>query len=521
MAGGPESQDRPAMWKAAGIIGLAALVIMAPVLIHGAPASDSGAYNYIWTQQIAAEMARGVAYPRWLPQSFEGLGAPTFYFYPPLAYLLAGALAMVMETRHALGVAAFVMLYASGLAMYAWLRPRSRWAVLGACLYMLAPYHLRDFYARSALAEFGAFVWLPLIALAIERQKSRWGPPLLAAAFAGLICTHLPTALLASAILIPPLVFLSARKEPPIAVSCALAGLAGMALSGLYLVPALMLQKYTLLDQLMWAYRFTPEHNSIVTFFQGQGHLPLAIMMLLAAEWAVIAAVAWREGAGRTWPLLTLWAAACAVGIIPLVWLPVLAKVQFPWRALAIAEFAGVTALTLVFPRRLALLVAAAIAVQALSPVGEAALGGLEEGVNPAMVARHADAVEYLPAELRPVPQSRASPDLSALAGPLVRGPARLVETREDGSVTMTATGDGAVVVRRAKFPSWRVMSNGAQTPLGAGPLVSFQARAGQTYRLFAVRTSAETTGGWLSLAGALCLLLLWLLPLRRRPGLS
>ena len=100
-------------------------MLMAPALIHGAPTTDSGTYNHVWTTQIASEMARGVIYPRWLPHSFEGLGAPTFYFYPPLAYLLSGALAQFLEPGRAISAAAFLLLFGSGLAMYLWLRTKA------------------------------------------------------------------------------------------------------------------------------------------------------------------------------------------------------------------------------------------------------------------------------------------------------------------------------------------------------------------------------------------------------------
>ena len=507
------------MLKALGLIGLAALALMAPALIHGAPTGDSGGYNYVWTSQIAAEMARGVVYPRWLPQSFEGLGSPTFYFYPPLAHWLSGAFALITDPRRAISIAALVLLFASGAAMYLWLRPRSSYALLGGCLYMLAPYHLADFYERSALAEFGALAWLPLIALAIERQPRRWAGPLLAVSYAGLICTHLPLALLASAILIPPLVVWRAWREPMVAIRCAAAGAAGLALAGFYLAPALTLQGHTLMDQTMWGPGFEPARKSIFEFFGGEPTPGLYLMTALALEWALVAALALVARRDRFWAWMTLWALACAVGLIPLISLPVLEKVQFPWRALAIAEFVGVTAAIAALPRPAALVTAVVIALQSLVLVGHAALGGLKEPVDPGFIARQVDALEYLPAELRPIPTSRPRPELDQLKGPLVRGPAASVQVANDGSVSLKATADGVVTIRRAKFPRWQVESDQGAVPLLPGPLVNFEARAGETYQLAAVRTPAEVAGGWLSLAGLLLTALLALPPRRRRPS--
>jgi len=490
--------------KPSGIIALFALLLMAPALIWGAPTVDSGAYNHLWTSQFAAEMARGEPYPRWLPQSFEGLGSPTFYFYPPFAYWISGAFALVLDVRHAIAAAGFVLLLASGAAMYLWLRHRqAALPVLGACLYMLAPYHLGDFYARSALAEFGAFVWLPLIALAIEASDRRWGPPLLALSYAGLICTHLPTALLASAILIPPLVLWRAWREPVTAVRCALAGLAGLLLAGFYLAPAILLQRYTLLDQLMWVPRFSPAHWSVFTLFQPGAEPALGVMVMLAFKWTAVAVVALLFRRGRLfWTLMTLWALACAVDLIPLTSLPGLDRVQFPWRALAIAEFAAVTAVAMAPRALLPALAAVVVCAETAFPLATAAFVGVTMPMDPALAANRVDAVEYLPASFRPLPKTMSRPDLAAFAGPLVRGPVGAVTAKADGEITMTAVKDGPVVIRRAVFPRWRVMANGKAIPLGPGPLIGFDARAGQTYRLEAVRTPAETLGLLASLLG-------------------
>ncbi|MGE5500925.1 MAG: integral membrane-like protein [Ignavibacteriales bacterium] len=495
------------MKKAAGVIGLVALALMAPALIHGAPTADSGSYNYIWTSQIAEEMARGVLYPRWLPRSFEGLGAPTFYFYPPLAYWIAGLLAQVMDAGRALGAAAFVLLYASGLAMYAWLKPRTPYALVGACLYMLAPYHVADFYVRSALAEFGAFAWLPLIALGIDRVDRRSGPPLLAVAYAGLLCTHLPTALLASALLIPPLVIWRCRLQPALLVRCGLAGVAGVLLAAFYLAPALTLQDQTLMQPLLWGHRFDPLPNSALGFFINP-HPWLVITTEIGAAWALIAVVAlMAPRTNRLWPILTLATVACAMGLIPLLWLPFLRKIQFPWRALEIVEFVGVTTIALGLSRPLVLAIVAGFAVQALVPFSDAALR--HEPMPPYLTAHQVDALEYLPAEFRPVPQTRSPPDLSHLAGPLVQGAVQ-TGAGPDGSVSLRATADGPVTIRRAKFPRWQVSGPRGPAPLLPGPLVSFEARAGESYRLAPVRTPAEAAGLWLSLIGLVLTAALW-----------
>ena len=61
-----------------------------------------GATQLIWIPSFRSLLDSGSMIPRWLPNSFNGLGSPTFYFYPPLAYYLCSALSAVTtisETR--------------------------------------------------------------------------------------------------------------------------------------------------------------------------------------------------------------------------------------------------------------------------------------------------------------------------------------------------------------------------------------------------------------------------------------
>ena len=100
------------------------------------------------------------------------------------------------------------------IAMHAWLSARGTYPLLGAILYMLAPYHLYNFHVRGALAEFAALVWLPLIALGIERLPHRRGLLLLALSYGGLIITYLPLAVLTGVFLIGPLMLRRIWLEP-------------------------------------------------------------------------------------------------------------------------------------------------------------------------------------------------------------------------------------------------------------------------------------------------------------------
>jgi uncharacterized membrane protein len=323
-----------------GLFLCVAMFLLLPTLVWGPGDSDSARYNFIWVSQFGEEMARGHLYPRWLPDSFEGLGSPTFYFYPPLAYWIAGGWhALGLTALTAINLTALGALALSGCAMNQWLEARgSSWPRLGAILYMAAPYHLVDFYIRGALAEFVSFVWLPWIALAIHYLPRRRGIIVLALSYAGLILTHLPMAMLASVFLIGPLAIHALSRDRKLLAPLVVGGTLGIALSAFYLLGALTLQG-NISSALLWSRWYQPISWSILT----PNSLLLANLGLPAL--AVAAAILCLH-TRSIWTLIALIAAVNAVGLIPLVWdVPPLSQAQFPWRLLGIVEFAAITAL--------------------------------------------------------------------------------------------------------------------------------------------------------------------------------
>ena len=506
-------------WRDLALVAALAATLMAPALLWGAPGIDSAAFNYVWTRQFAEGLARGDPYPRWLLGSFEGLGSPTFYFYPPLAFYVSGAFELLgLATTRAIAFAGLVLLAGSGASMYLWLRGKTRYAALGACLYMAMPYHLADFYVRAALAEFAGFVWLPLIALALEAQPKRWAPPLLCLAFAGLVVSHLPMAVLATVFLIGPMVALRAWKEKTLrhAVAALVAGVLALGLTAIYLAPALGLQRH-LSTAILWGPLYRPAAWSVLA--PGPG-IPIGVLYTFASLAAGAALLALSAGRG-VWTVLTLAVATVSLGLPPLLWsLPLLTQVQFPWRAMAIVEFAAVTAF-MTGPKR-PLLVIAAVALMApgIVKLAQAAQVGFANAYPADIDRALPDAPEYLPPSFhaRGVVNYDARPDFRRFEGPLVRGQAVRITLAPDGAVDLDATAAGPIVIRRAAFPAWQVTHDGAVVALKPGPLIAFDAEPGR-YRLRQVRLLPEVLGGWISAGSVLGLGALTLWTWRRRKG--
>lgn len=464
----------------------------------GLQATHSASYNFIWTAQFAEALGRGEIYPRWLPSSFEGLGSPTFYFYPPLAFYVSGLFDLAgLSTVRAVEVAAALFTLGAGVSMYVWLRSHGGRALLGASLYMLVPYHLLDMLGRGALAEHAAFVWLPLIALAIE-QSPRRGTVLLAVAYAGLIMTHLPVALLATAFLVVPLAVRRSLADRMACLPLGVGLVAGVGLAAVYLFPALTLQAH-ISTELLWSSYYTPRSWLLIG---GNGELSLnhfSVTLLFAGLAApLLAAFAWAGSPqSRWWAALALGAVAVAVGIVPFIWdLPLMQKVQFPWRLLCVAEFAALTAVGLSPPGR----VRGAMLVTVLLPGVVMVLAfATQQARRPHpllsdtawLMRTMPDAPEYLPKGLdrRGVADRQRIPDLSSYRA-LPRG------------AVISVDGAGEVTLGRSAFPIWRVTRDGA-TIATHGPLLGFNATPG-TYRIERTMVWQERLGWALTLVTAL-----------------
>lgn len=362
-------QSRHSKWGSTLLIILVAVAAMGPELATGLTVSDSYRFNLLWPEQFGELFRSGDLYPRWLPRSWEGMGSPVFYFYPPLFFWVTALVDAVfggaLPPERFVPLASLIVLAASGIGMRAWLGAHvsERRASLGAIAYMIAPYHLYDIYGRGALAEATAYASIPLVMLGLARfgeNRTRF-LPLLALGFGALLLSHLPTALLVSLFLIPPYVAFvasrSARRTRFVWLAFA-GGLLGVALAAVYLLPALALLRYV--SPAALSGRFYQPESWFYWHLQvgpvGGPRMFLIIPTSLAALMFAAATVRAMRSA-RPHGELLFWAGLTALlvlviaGAVPFVWkLPGLSLVQFPWRALVLVEFTTVTMLAIRAP---------------------------------------------------------------------------------------------------------------------------------------------------------------------------
>ncbi|NPV08779.1 MAG: hypothetical protein HPY83_12570 [Anaerolineae bacterium] len=129
-------------------------------------------HSVYFLHQFDRAIQDGILYPRWAPDFTFGYGYPFFNIYGPLSSYLGEALhllglGLVEAVKGVFGLAAV----ASALTAYLWLRLYSHppGALLGALLYLYAPYHLADLYVRASLAETVALAFVPLCLWAFGR----------------------------------------------------------------------------------------------------------------------------------------------------------------------------------------------------------------------------------------------------------------------------------------------------------------------------------------------------------------
>jgi hypothetical protein len=337
-----------------------ALLVFIIFFILGPPLGEVLSYrlNITWGPAFAEQFFAGDLYPRWLFGLNQGAGSPVFYFYGPFPFWINAIFGELLCSGCALErsvmIGPCVLLALSGISFYYWTRLYARplAALLAAILYVFLPYHFAiDLWYRQALGEFSAYVWMPVILLGLAKASTSTRYLILAAAgYAGLIYSHLPSALLFSPVMVWFVLIRDglSRRALLLIVPVVL----GIGLAALYLFPALTTQEYINASHLwdhehfdprnwLWldgrdAPRFadvvlpallTPTVLGVIMagglFFGGEGrsHINIFIVVSLVYAWYLM-----------TYPSSFLWEQVA-----------LLRKVQFPWRVGIVVDLCAAT----------------------------------------------------------------------------------------------------------------------------------------------------------------------------------
>jgi hypothetical protein len=419
-------------------------------------------------------------------------------------------------------------------------------ALMGAVLFMVAPYHLDDHYIRGAFAEFAAISLLPLVGLGLAKTAAgdRLGPVWLTLGWAGVILCHLPIALLCGVLLVVPygglLIYQAKARRGLVALKIGLSLAVGCGLAAIYILPSATLQDW-ISAEYWWSGKFQVGDRLFANPASWSKPLEPFLGFLSLAEAVLAAFIGWRawksgDRAVLFWAGLVVALFLVMAGLVPGFWsLPLMAKVQFPWRAMALQDFAFVTLIVWApKPARspMVFIILGSLVFGNLVAVGRDILAApvdqavARAGYGVKSFPTTADAPEYLPKGMlltTPDGPGLVVPLDQLKALPLVSDPrATATADRVTGAVhlSLSAAHQGPVVLRRFYFPGWDVQCGGYDIPAEAtGParLVSFTPPAGpQTCDARITATMGERFGGELWLFCLVFGLAYWIWALRQ-----
>ncbi len=347
-------------------------------------------HSVYFLQMFDLSLRDGAWYPRWAADMVFGYGYPLWLILAPIPFFVGEAFHLVgFDFVSAVKIVDGLAVWFSALTMCLFAsRVLGKHAgLVAAVAYVYVPYHLADLYVRAAQAELVAFVFPPLVCWAFHElvltRRARY-ISIAALAYAGLVLSHIQTAVLFTPIIGLYILFLfftqlsnassfafaQDRLLTPHASRITFllssliyplsALLLALGLAAIFLLPVVFEQKYLTPEPLIGGFFSYRSHflnaNQLLSPFWGYGYagengtdqfsLQLGLMPTLLAFVALLA-LAKTQGTIRGH---IAFFAAITAGIVFLmlpisrpVWdsfASVVAYVQFPWRWLIVSAFA-------------------------------------------------------------------------------------------------------------------------------------------------------------------------------------
>lgn len=333
-------------------------------LFHpGLPLTHDGQDHVARIANFYQSLSEGNIVPRWAGNLNWGYGHPILMFLYPLPSYGASlvhflGIPFVESVKIIFGLT-FIL---SGIAMFLFLRNvlGEKAAIVGAVLYMFAPYRFVDLYVRGAIGEHVAFLFIPLVFYFLLQLSKKISYPYIlggSLSLLGLLLSHNAISLMCIPLFLMYALLLinSSKHKRRLVVHYFLVTCLGFGLSSFFLLPAFLEGKYTLRDIVTNHGEYKQGFISIKDFFipswsyGGTMFLSkqIGVVQIIGILLAVIYIV--KEKTKKYIPLFVLFAGTILVSLflmLPIsdvIWnhISLIQKFQFPWRLLSLVVFSS------------------------------------------------------------------------------------------------------------------------------------------------------------------------------------
>ncbi len=254
------SIDKRSAYLSSLELGIVVFLLLATVAInlrmirYGLNGLGDSRWHLTWLQHFSKQFFEGIWYPRWLAGTNLGYGSPTFVFYPPLVYYLGvGLKALGLTFEQTVNTLFSGAIFLSGVSFYQFGKPHwGRFAALvGALAYILSP-GIAYLINGGALAWLYSFIWPPLLLLLTHRAVNSASACIwLSLVWALAALTHLPSFLIFA---VGWTIYTLALLWPQpwrMKLRILLCAPLGWGLAALFLVPAVLEQRYINIDYML------------------------------------------------------------------------------------------------------------------------------------------------------------------------------------------------------------------------------------------------------------------------------
>ncbi len=341
----------------------AAVVLTLPIYYFGMPSGNDLPQHFRFIHTFYDAVHAGEIYPVWPGETNLGFGDIGIRFYPPVAYYAVVLFRSFTDSwTTAISAAICFWFFTGGLGTFLLSRESfsDRASAIASIVFMAMPYHANQIYNAGLFAEFAGLAILPYCFLFVRRTVLTGRTTDIAAlsvAYALLILTHLPLAIIGSvALLIYALALIEKKSLGSTIMKLASAVTASIIASAFYWVR--MVSELSLVNHSGPAftdrtYDFHQNFLGSILYFPSGVYGETSLWftdLLFGITLAMIipsVIVIYLCGSKKReiFPFLAVLAGAIFFSTPLSTWLwehlELLRKIQFPWRILGLISLAG------------------------------------------------------------------------------------------------------------------------------------------------------------------------------------